>query len=431
MRLSFDRGTPPQQRLMKALGDEWLSFAGTELIGNPRLVQLFERHGDEVIKWLRNDSLEAQTLVGLDSKLSGGVLNCFETKTFAELLPLLRQFMLKPLEVKAFYALRDKSEIAALIKANTLKDEVDSLRATFMLVNGKSQAVAIGARPIAAQTASASERMQLANAAGVADAVFSAPTKDLRAMQKLITTMRKDLSPDQLATLDLELLGRRLIDDAHFEPLLSAYNPEHGYGMSEWRGWRRAEAHMARAAVAHVPLSETLLNTLHEQLQLAPKKGMRRHEWVAQSERVVSKDVLAQLQKNPDLKVKIEATLPSGNARVLVIYADPATVRLRMRRLLEQIESELQGGMDPIAVAARAQRTFVSIHPYTDGNGRMSRLVMDYVLLRFGGTPSLLLVPGKDTDLSEAAWRDMVQAGVARAFAIVEKHWKHAQTRAH
>lgn len=37
-------------------------------------------------------------------------------------------------------------------------------------------------------------------------------------------------------------------------------------------------------------------------------------------------------------------------------------------------------GYDPILEAARASHRFVEIHPYEDGNGRVSRLIMNLVL---------------------------------------------------
>jgi len=51
-----------------------------------------------------------------------------------------------------------------------------------------------------------------------------------------------------------------------------------------------------------------------------------------------------------------------------------------------------------IATAAKAYQWLVSIHPFNDGNGRTSRLVMDYVLLRYGLPPPML------SDTSVAIW---------------------------
>ena len=45
-----------------------------------------------------------------------------------------------------------------------------------------------------------------------------------------------------------------------------------------------------------------------------------------------------------------------------------------------QKETELH----PLALAALAHQKFVFIHPFVDGNGRVARLLMNLVLLRFG-----------------------------------------------
>ena len=40
--------------------------------------------------------------------------------------------------------------------------------------------------------------------------------------------------------------------------------------------------------------------------------------------------------------------------------------------------------MHPVELAAIAHLKFVTVHPFIDGNGRLSRLVMNFVLNRFG-----------------------------------------------
>ena len=43
---------------------------------------------------------------------------------------------------------------------------------------------------------------------------------------------------------------------------------------------------------------------------------------------------------------------------------------------------------NPIIVAAIAYQRFISIHPYADGNGRTGRMLMDYILQRYGLPPA-------------------------------------------
>ena len=43
--------------------------------------------------------------------------------------------------------------------------------------------------------------------------------------------------------------------------------------------------------------------------------------------------------------------------------------------------------LDPIELAAWTHAEFVKIHPFTDGNGRTSRLIMNYQLMKNGYLP--------------------------------------------
>jgi len=52
-----------------------------------------------------------------------------------------------------------------------------------------------------------------------------------------------------------------------------------------------------------------------------------------------------------------------------------------------------EGKLNPVIFAAQTYQRFVSFHPFENGNGRVSRLLMDYVLERFNVPPPIL---GKD-----------------------------------
>jgi hypothetical protein len=65
-----------------------------------------------------------------------------------------------------------------------------------------------------------------------------------------------------------------------------------------------------------------------------------------------------------------------------------------------------------VQFAARAQRDFISLHPFRDGNGRTSRLIMDHILLSFGLTESIVADPNQDIMSGQAQWEGMVAAGV-------------------
>jgi hypothetical protein len=61
--------------------------------------------------------------------------------------------------------------------------------------------------------------------------------------------------------------------------------------------------------------------------------------------------------------------------------------------------------------AANAQKKFVSIHPFHDGNGRASRLVMDHIMLSFGLAPAILDDTNADIFTADPQWEQAVATG--------------------
>jgi Fic family protein len=63
-------------------------------------------------------------------------------------------------------------------------------------------------------------------------------------------------------------------------------------------------------------------------------------------------------------------------------YASPAETPIKMGELLQWYHEELnKKELHPIELAALLHYKFVLIHPFDDGNGRISRLLMNYILL--------------------------------------------------
>ena len=67
------------------------------------------------------------------------------------------------------------------------------------------------------------------------------------------------------------------------------------------------------------------------------------------------------------------------------------TVPTAMRGLIERL-GQVPGSEDPITFAARAQVELASIHPFIDGNVRVSRLLVNLVLMRSGYLPAMYCV---------------------------------------
>jgi len=72
-------------------------------------------------------------------------------------------------------------------------------------------------------------------------------------------------------------------------------------------------------------------------------------------------------------------------------YASPIDTPIQMKELIEWFRGEEEKKeLDPVILAALLHYKFVLIHPFDDGNGRISRLLMNYVLLRNSLPPIII-----------------------------------------
>lgn len=79
-----------------------------------------------------------------------------------------------------------------------------------------------------------------------------------------------------------------------------------------------------------------------------------------------------------------------------------------------------QDYIDPLAAVARTQRWFIGIHPFTDGNGRISRYMMDLLVGHMGLPAPILSDMDRDVYISEEAWADEIGRGILRHLEIAE-----------
>jgi Fic family protein len=72
-------------------------------------------------------------------------------------------------------------------------------------------------------------------------------------------------------------------------------------------------------------------------------------------------------------------------------YASPAETPAKMHDLLQWYrQAAEEGSQHPITLATELHYRFVLIHPFDDGNGRISRLLMNYHLLRHDYPPVII-----------------------------------------
>lgn len=85
--------------------------------------------------------------------------------------------------------------------------------------------------------------------------------------------------------------------------------------------------------------------------------------------------------------------LHAGHLRTTQVYVSDHTpppareLRRMMGDYVEWINSDEAAGLHPIKHAALAHYWLVWLHPFYDGNGRTARLLMNYLMMRFGYPP--------------------------------------------
>jgi Fic family protein len=90
--------------------------------------------------------------------------------------------------------------------------------------------------------------------------------------------------------------------------------------------------------------------------------------------------------------------LPNGE---MFEYTSPLETPFEMQKLISWFRSETDSKeLHPVALAALLHYKFVCIHPFDDGNGRVSRLLMNYVLFKNILPPVVIKSPEKRLYLS-------------------------------
>lgn len=85
-------------------------------------------------------------------------------------------------------------------------------------------------------------------------------------------------------------------------------------------------------------------------------------------------------------------------------YMHHRMVPAAMKKMISSFEDDIKnavddGEIDPVALSAKYCHMFVNIHPFLDGNGRTCRLILNSILLKYGG--SLVSIGERDEDREE------------------------------
>lgn len=157
-------------------------------------------------------------------------------------------------------------------------------------------------------------------------------------------------------------------------------------------------------------------------------QGMKHVESLARRGRSPDAREMAALQRllvgdTASARLRVTGERATAGAASERAYLSGAFVEREIERVFATPAAELAA---PVA-AAQVDQKIISIHPYVDGNGRVARLVSDWLLLREGYPPvvpsaSAALHAAHDgsADVAPSAHLERVTAGMRNAVAIAE-----------
>ncbi|WP_209582195.1 Fic family protein [Sphingobacterium siyangense] len=93
-------------------------------------------------------------------------------------------------------------------------------------------------------------------------------------------------------------------------------------------------------------------------------------------------------------------------------FATPEETPAQMHDLISWYRSESeQLDVDPIILAAEFHYRFIRIHPFDDGNGRTARIIMNFILMKFGYPPVIIKTEDKENYFSALRQADGGEIG--------------------
>jgi Fic family protein len=94
--------------------------------------------------------------------------------------------------------------------------------------------------------------------------------------------------------------------------------------------------------------------------------------------------------------------------KIHYIPPKPENIEPLMQGLLKTLENTLSGGLHPVLIAAIISFGFVFIHPFEDGNGRLHRFLIHYILAKTEFTPPNIIFPISAVILKNISMYDRV-----------------------
>jgi Fic/DOC family len=105
-------------------------------------------------------------------------------------------------------------------------------------------------------------------------------------------------------------------------------------------------------------------------------------------------------------------------------FASPSETPSRMQELLAWLRTELEEPtLHSLQIAAQLHHDFLVIHPFDDGNGRVARLLMNYVLARDGFPPVIIKSADKGNYVAAIRLADIGRIDALTDYLIRQLQW--------
>ena len=101
-----------------------------------------------------------------------------------------------------------------------------------------------------------------------------------------------------------------------------------------------------------------------------------------------------------------------------IVFPRPNEVPSKIEQFMFWLETRQEG--HPVRIAADAHFKLVSIHPFVDGNGRTSRLLMNLVML-LNGYPLIIIRNEERVRYLEAVYRGQSTGAMTDFYALIEE----------
>lgn len=209
------------------------------------------------------------------------------------------------------------------------------------------------------------------------------------------------------------------------------------FGDEAWVDW--LEGHKLAREYGRKPLTPEFMMLLHRSLakRSAPEfaatlrgYGVLGGDYTNVGQPAVyTEDQVAAIKENPYLSFQVNDKTDGeikGKITYPTTYGGPKAIRAMLFRMIGQLSDwynaeRLKPDYDPFQTAAELQRRIVSIHPFGDNNGRLSRLLMNWSLENDGQAPSILSEPGNDILVSADDWGYEVLSGCNATMTLLAR----------